>query len=46
MAIRRYQRTEGVDGVDETDCGKEWPEYENPDVARYRRFYQVRNLCT
>ena len=32
---------EGVDGAEETDCGTEWPDYENPDVARYRRFYQV-----
>ena len=33
-----------MDGAatDETDCGMEWPEFENTDVARYRRFYQVR----
>ena len=43
LFIRRYQ-TEDTDGVDETDCGMEWPEHENPDVARYRSFYQVSHV--
>ena len=40
---RKYQHEEDVDAPDEStlDCGKEWPDFENPDVARYRRFYQV-----
>jgi len=33
---------ESVDGQeDEIDCGEEWPDCANPDVPRYRKFYQV-----
>ena len=38
-----YQNEDEVDAPDESslDCGDEWPDCEHPDVARYRRFYQV-----
>lgn len=40
LHLRRYQAVEGVDAAEEVDCGTEWPEGENPDVAMYRKFYQ------
>ncbi len=42
--LRMYQSEEDVDAPDESslDCGEEWPDCEHPDVARYRRFYQVK----
>ena len=41
MNCRHYQAGEGVDAVEEVDYGTEWPKHEHPDVARYRKFYQV-----
>ena len=44
---RMYQ-PEDVDAPDEgtLNCGAEWPDFENPDVARYRCFYQVHEIHT
>ena len=38
---RKYQAEEDTDVSEEVDCGQEWPDCENTDVARYREFYQV-----
>ena len=38
---RKYQAEEDIDVSEEVDCGQEWPDCENTDVARYREFYQV-----
>ena len=39
---RGYQSDNSVDGPgDNIDCGQEWPDCDNPDVPRYRKFYQV-----
>ena len=42
---RKFQHAE-EDDIDTPDvsigsCGEEWPKSEHPDVARYRKFYQV-----
>lgn len=45
--FRKYQpEEEDVDAPDESlqNSGEEWPDFEHPDVARYRRFYQVSDL--
>ena len=43
LTLRKYQADEDVDMPDESleECGQEWPDFEHPDVARYRMFYQV-----
>ncbi len=43
LPLRMYQNEDEIDAPDESslDCGDEWPDCEHPDVARYRRFYQV-----
>lgn len=42
LHLRKYQADEDVDMPDESleECGQEWPDFEHPDVARYRMFYQ------
>ena len=46
LLLRKYLPDEDVDVPDESleDCGQEWPDFEHPDVARYRMFYQVINF--